>query len=84
MLYSSTGEDHGRGQTPPVSSVKLFVGSVPKTATEEEVQTKIYVNFLKKLVEIVVMQIRPLFERFGEVLEVALIRDRESGTQKGI
>lgn len=43
---------------------KLFVGSVPRTATEEE--------------------IRPLFEEHGNVIEVALIKDRRTGQQQGI
>uniref|UniRef100_A0A453KH60 RRM domain-containing protein n=1 Tax=Aegilops tauschii subsp. strangulata TaxID=200361 RepID=A0A453KH60_AEGTS len=43
--------------------VKLFVGSVPRTANEDDV--------------------RPLFEDHGDVLEVALIRDRKTGEQQG-
>ncbi|CAM0950682.1 unnamed protein product [Alopecurus aequalis] len=43
--------------------VKLFVGSVPRTASEDDV--------------------RPLFEEHGDVLEVALIRDRKTGEQQG-
>ncbi|KAM5568698.1 hypothetical protein ABKV19_016298 [Rosa sericea] len=42
---------------------KLFVGSVPRTATEGE--------------------IRPLFEEHGEVVEVALIKDKKTGLQQG-
>ncbi|XP_047329960.1 flowering time control protein FCA isoform X2 [Impatiens glandulifera] len=42
---------------------KVFVGSVPRTATEED--------------------IRPLFEEFGNVIEVALIRDKRTGEQQG-
>ncbi|CAN0841399.1 Flowering time control protein FCA [Linum grandiflorum] len=42
---------------------KLFVGSVPRTATEEE--------------------IRPLFEKEGDVVEVALIKDKRTGQQQG-
>ncbi|KAL1334958.1 flowering time control protein FCA isoform X1 [Arachis hypogaea] len=38
---------------------KLFVGSVPRTATEED--------------------IRPLFEEHGNVIEVALIKDKKTG-----
>ncbi|KAL1194703.1 Flowering time control protein FCA [Cardamine amara subsp. amara] len=45
------------------SIVKLFVGSVPRTATEEEV--------------------RPFFEQHGNVLEVALIKDKRTGQQQG-
>ncbi|CAN1833682.1 Flowering time control protein FCA [Linum perenne] len=41
---------------------KLFVGSVPRTATEEE--------------------IRPLFEKEGNVIEVALIKDKRTGQQQ--
>ncbi|BBG93046.1 Peroxidase superfamily protein, partial [Prunus dulcis] len=48
----------GRG-----SFAKLFVGSVPRTTTEED--------------------IRPLFEEHGEVIEVALIKDRKTGQQQG-
>ncbi|KAK9724981.1 hypothetical protein RND81_05G113300 [Saponaria officinalis] len=43
--------------------VKLFVGSVPSTATEEE--------------------IRSMFEKQGNVLEVALIKDKRTGQQQG-
>ncbi|KAM6555039.1 hypothetical protein CsatB_015801 [Cannabis sativa] len=42
---------------------KLFVGSVPRTATEED--------------------IRPLFEEHGNVVEVALIKDKKTGQQQG-
>ncbi|KFK36122.1 rna binding abscisic acid binding protein [Arabis alpina] len=45
------------------SVVKLFVGSVPRTAIEEEV--------------------RPFFEQHGNVLEVALIKDKKTGQQQG-
>ncbi|KAJ4968185.1 hypothetical protein NE237_014886 [Protea cynaroides] len=61
----------GRGGLPVVFSdntdaggfAKLFVGSVPRTATEED--------------------IRPLFEEHGNVVEVALIRDKKTGQQQG-
>ncbi|CAM6129183.1 unnamed protein product [Calypogeia fissa] len=43
--------------------VKLFVGSVPRTITEEEV--------------------RPMFAEHGNVLEVALIKDKRTGQQQG-
>nr|XP_043631992.1 flowering time control protein FCA isoform X2 [Erigeron canadensis] len=42
---------------------KLFVGSVPKSATEDD--------------------IRPPFEEHGNVIEVALIKDKRSGQQQG-
>ncbi|KAI7725623.1 hypothetical protein M8C21_005380, partial [Ambrosia artemisiifolia] len=45
------------------SVAKLFVGSVPKTATEDD--------------------IRPPFEEHGNVLEVALIKDKRTGQQQG-
>ncbi|KAK4405452.1 Flowering time control protein FCA [Sesamum angolense] len=45
------------------SFAKLFVGSVPRTATEED--------------------IRPLFDKHGRVLEVALIKDKRTGQQQG-
>ncbi|KAK1323358.1 Flowering time control protein FCA [Acorus calamus] len=44
------------------SFAKLFIGSVPKTATEED--------------------IRPMFEEYGNVIEVALIRDKRTGQQQ--
>eukprot|EP00271_Cylindrocystis_brebissonii_P005206 TRINITY_DN17172_c0_g1_i1.p1 TRINITY_DN17172_c0_g1~~TRINITY_DN17172_c0_g1_i1.p1 ORF type:complete len:688 (+),score=262.13 TRINITY_DN17172_c0_g1_i1:187-2250(+) len=44
-------------------TVKLFVGSVPRTIREEE--------------------IRPMFDEFGSVLEVALIKDKATGQQRG-
>ncbi|XP_028753567.1 flowering time control protein FCA [Neltuma alba] len=57
----------GRGGSPDrfggESFAKLFVGSVPRTATEED--------------------IRPLFEQHGNVVEVALIKDRKTGQQQG-
>ncbi|TQE03214.1 hypothetical protein C1H46_011217 [Malus baccata] len=45
------------------SFAKLFIGSVPRTATEED--------------------IRPVFEEHGEVIEVALIKDKKTGQQQG-
>lgn len=57
----------GRGGSPERndggSFAKLFVGSVPRTATEED--------------------IRPLFEEHGNVIEVALIKDKRTGLQQG-
>ncbi|XP_052207022.1 flowering time control protein FCA [Diospyros lotus] len=57
----------GRGGSPDRfdggNFAKLFIGSVPKTATEED--------------------IRPLFEEHGNVLEVALIKDKRTGQQQG-
>ncbi|KAJ7955258.1 flowering time control protein FCA [Quillaja saponaria] len=57
----------GRGGSPDRfdggSFAKLFVGSVPRTATEED--------------------IRPLFEEHGNVIEVALIKDKKTGQQQG-
>lgn len=43
--------------------VKLFVGSVPRTITEDEV--------------------RPMFAEHGNVLEVAIIKDKRTGNQQG-
>ncbi|KAA8531199.1 hypothetical protein F0562_005887 [Nyssa sinensis] len=59
--YSDRGgsPDHFDGG----SFAKLFVGSVPRTATEED--------------------IRPLFEAHGNVVEVALIKDKRTGQQQG-
>ncbi|XP_058757477.1 flowering time control protein FCA isoform X2 [Vicia villosa] len=57
----------GRGALPDHfdggNFAKLFVGSVPRTATEED--------------------IRPLFEEHGNVIEVALIKDRKTGQHQG-
>ncbi|KAK7264732.1 hypothetical protein RJT34_32342 [Clitoria ternatea] len=57
----------GRGGSPDRfdggSFAKLFVGSVPRTATEED--------------------IRPLFEEHGNVIEVAIIKDRKTGQHQG-
>ncbi|KAF1887656.1 hypothetical protein Lal_00040710 [Lupinus albus] len=57
----------GRGGSPDRfdrgSFAKLFVGSVPRTATEED--------------------IRPLFEEHGNVIEVALIKDKKTGQHQG-
>uniref|UniRef100_A0A1D1XD53 Flowering time control protein FCA n=1 Tax=Anthurium amnicola TaxID=1678845 RepID=A0A1D1XD53_9ARAE len=57
----------GRGGSPDSidssSFTKLFIGSVPRTATEDD--------------------IRPLFEEHGNVIEVALIKDRRTGQQQG-
>ncbi|KAG6575135.1 Flowering time control protein FCA, partial [Cucurbita argyrosperma subsp. sororia] len=56
----------GRGSSPDHSDrssfAKLFVGSVPRTVTEED--------------------IRPLFEEHGNVIEVALIKDKRTGQQQ--
>ncbi|XP_022138515.1 flowering time control protein FCA isoform X2 [Momordica charantia] len=58
--FSARGSspDHPDGS----NFAKLFVGSVPRTATEEE--------------------IRPLFEEHGNVIEVALIKDKRTGQQQ--
>ncbi|KDP27944.1 hypothetical protein JCGZ_19024 [Jatropha curcas] len=57
----------GRGSSPDRldggNFAKLFVGSVPRTASEED--------------------IRPLFEQHGNVIEVALIKDKRTGQQQG-
>ncbi|KAL5065541.1 hypothetical protein RYX36_027278 [Vicia faba] len=57
----------GRGGSPDHfdggNFAKLFVGSVPRTATEED--------------------ICPLFEEHGNVVEVALIKDRKTGQHQG-
>ncbi|XP_077221844.1 flowering time control protein FCA-like isoform X2 [Tasmannia lanceolata] len=59
--------DSGRGFSPDKTDgsnfAKLFIGSVPRTATEED--------------------IRPLFEEHGDVIEVALIKDKRTGQQQG-
>ncbi|XP_050216216.1 flowering time control protein FCA-like isoform X2 [Mercurialis annua] len=57
----------GRGNSPDHVDgggfAKLFVGSVPRTASEED--------------------IRPVFEQHGNVVEVALIKDKRTGQQQG-
>ncbi|KAJ4791961.1 FCA protein [Rhynchospora pubera] len=59
--FSSRGDSPDReGRS---SFVKLFIGSVPSTATEED--------------------IRPLFEEHGNVIEVAFIKDKKTGEQRG-
>ncbi|CAA7016969.1 unnamed protein product [Microthlaspi erraticum] len=60
---SEPGNFTGTDVSDRASVVKLFVGSVPRTALEEEV--------------------RPLFEQHGNVLEVALIKDKRTGQQQG-
>ncbi|KAG5559807.1 hypothetical protein RHGRI_003186 [Rhododendron griersonianum] len=94
---------------------KLFVGSVPRTATEEEVSwlshshqavnlahiyavtksLRVCITFfvivssisidspLKLLHHEFPSLIRPLFEEHGNVLEVALIKDKRTGQQQG-
>ncbi|TVU02926.1 hypothetical protein EJB05_51554 [Eragrostis curvula] len=65
--YGGGGRGGGRGgfsdNDSKSSHVKLFVGSVPRTAVEDDV--------------------RPLFEEHGDVIEVALIKDRKTGEQQG-
>jgi hypothetical protein len=61
---SEPGNFTGTDVSDRASVVKLFVGSVPRTALEEEV--------------------RPLFEQHGNVLEVALIKDKRTGQQQGM
>uniref|UniRef100_A0A1J3IX19 Flowering time control protein FCA n=1 Tax=Noccaea caerulescens TaxID=107243 RepID=A0A1J3IX19_NOCCA len=61
---SEHGNFTGTDVSDRTSIVKLFVGSVPRTALEEEV--------------------RPLFEQHGNVLEVALIKDKRTGQQQGM
>ncbi|XP_042492723.1 flowering time control protein FCA-like isoform X2 [Macadamia integrifolia] len=60
--FHSTGRG-GSDNTDAGGFAKLFVASVPRTATEED--------------------IRPLFEEHGNVIEVALIKDRRTGQQNG-
>eukprot|EP00262_Sarcandra_glabra_P014195 TRINITY_DN4091_c0_g6_i3.p1 TRINITY_DN4091_c0_g6~~TRINITY_DN4091_c0_g6_i3.p1 ORF type:complete len:179 (-),score=29.08 TRINITY_DN4091_c0_g6_i3:325-861(-) len=65
---SSSGGFPVRGGSPDNSDggtfAKLFVGSVPRTATEDD--------------------IRPLFEEHGNVVEVALIKDKRTGQQQSM
>lgn len=61
------GQKRGRGSPDRGDGgnfAKLFIGSVPRTATEED--------------------IRPLFEDHGNVIEVALIKDKRTGQQQGM
>lgn len=60
---SSPDRFDGGGGRSGFAFAKLFVGSVPRTATE--------------------MDIRPLFEEHGNVIEVALIKDKRTGQQQG-
>lgn len=60
---SSGAPVHGGRDTTDGSFVKLFVGSVPRTITEDEV--------------------RPMFAEHGNVLEVAIIKDKRTGNQQG-
>ncbi|XP_040383769.1 flowering time control protein FCA isoform X2 [Oryza brachyantha] len=60
--YGSGRSDHSDHDNRS-NYVKLFIGSVPRTATEDDV--------------------RPLFEEHGDVVEVALIKDRKTGEQQG-
>ncbi|XP_073159479.1 flowering time control protein FCA-like isoform X2 [Henckelia pumila] len=61
--HSFYGRERSPDQFDGGSFVKLFVGSVPRTATE--------------------VDIRPLFDKHGRVLEVALIKDKRTGQQQG-
>ncbi|XP_022860886.1 flowering time control protein FCA-like [Olea europaea var. sylvestris] len=61
--YPFSGRERSPDQLDGTRFAKLFVGSVPRTATEED--------------------IRPLFEEQGNVLEVALIKDKRTGQQQG-
>ncbi|XP_010549006.1 PREDICTED: flowering time control protein FCA-like isoform X3 [Tarenaya hassleriana] len=61
--FTEHGSSPGTDLSDHGSFIKLFVGSVPRTAREED--------------------IRPFFERHGNVLEVALIKDKRTGQQQG-
>ncbi|CAA6672611.1 unnamed protein product [Spirodela intermedia] len=61
--FSASGRGGSPDNVESSNFAKLFVGSVPRTATEED--------------------IRPLFEEHGNVIEVALIKDRRTGQQQG-
>ncbi|XP_043811155.1 flowering time control protein FCA isoform X2 [Manihot esculenta] len=61
--FASRGSSPGPDRFDGGSFAKLFVGSVPRTVTEEN--------------------IRPLFEQHGNVIEVALIKDKRTGQQQG-
>lgn len=62
--YPFSGRESSPDQLDGTHFAKLFVGSVPRTAMEED--------------------IRPLFEEQGNVLEVALIKDKRTGLQQGM
>lgn len=62
--YPFSGRERSPDQFDGTHFAKLFVGSVPRTATEDD--------------------IRPLFEEQGNVLEVALIKDKRTGQQQGL
>lgn len=49
--------------TPEPDSVKMFVGQISRTATEEE--------------------LRAMFEEFGSVCELSILRDKVTGQSKG-
>lgn len=49
---------------PEPDSVKMFVGQISRTATEEE--------------------LRAMFEEFGAVCELSILRDKVTGQSKGI
>uniref|UniRef100_A0A2P2LRP1 Flowering time control protein FCA-like n=1 Tax=Rhizophora mucronata TaxID=61149 RepID=A0A2P2LRP1_RHIMU len=59
---SLSGHKRGFGRGSPGGFAKLFVGSVPRTVTEADIQ--------------------PLFEECGNVIEVALIKDKRTGQQQ--
>ncbi|XP_010267944.2 PREDICTED: flowering time control protein FCA isoform X2 [Nelumbo nucifera] len=61
--FPSSGRGGSPDNTDNSTFAKLFVGSVPRTAREED--------------------IRPLFEEHGNVIEVALIKDKRTGQQQG-
>ncbi|XP_073388862.1 flowering time control protein FCA isoform X4 [Physcomitrium patens] len=60
---SSGAPVHGGRDPTDGAFVKLFVGSVPRTITEDEV--------------------RPMFAEHGNVIEVAIIKDKRTGNQQG-
>jgi hypothetical protein len=87
--------------------VKLFVGSVPRTITEDEVSCRLLlyhaiclfvvcvVSSLSTVLvpsgfsllwldaDTVILQVRPMFAEHGNVLEVAIIKDKRTGNQQG-
>lgn len=67
----------------PEMNFKLFVGSIPREASEVGKNLKILYFFFKYFDFILKQNLRDLFERFGKIEELHLMREPDGITSRG-